>query len=1547
MQGQLLVTLQGNKETRSHLFDRDVDSLLWVSLDESPSEKTAVACVRVLDGRPVVIPTHNMAAFVDGAGCTSCGPIALDWEKPVLLLLGDEGRTSTYALYVRPVPVGIGRYTKLDVREGDAIVMGRSRSCEIRYANPYVSAEHARIVRSDGMLIVEDLRSANGTMVNGSLLAPLQPRWLKPADVVQMLDLTLMVGDGFLSMNQPDGVQVAEKLRQRGLVGDGEVIGERMAKKESWEDPRFRFYPAPRLCKSVHGLALNVEAPPQKLGESTQPAILRVGSSLFMGLSSLCMLVPAVSRIWEGENPLSVMPMLAMGVSMVGMSVVLPLVGRSQDIKKTALEETRRMNAYTSYLDSIENRLREAADEQSLVLRSNRLGMGQILERAKSMSPLLMNRTSSHEDFLKLRVGTGDQEVCADISWPMPDLSTHDDPLFAKLDELRDHLPALNGVPLVLDLPRHPIVGVLGSRDEVWEFVRGLLVQVCALYSYEEVKVLLVVREDERQEWEFVTPLNHAYASCKSDGKRLVAVSQAGMADVDHFVEERLEGLMNAREPNGDESCVHHVIVCANKELHGSSHGIKRLVGLKNPQAFSLVFVGDGLQDLPRECDYLVCLGKGAEEVLLPMARDGMDGQPLALGDGHSACMFERNDVLGTLVPFDADILVTREEARSFSLWLSRLRLDGEGSVGAMPFSLGFLQLFGVGNTDQLNIGLRWKENHASRSLEAPIGIDAKGCVIRLDLHEKRHGPHGLIAGTTGSGKSEFIITYILSLCVSYAPDEVAFVLIDYKGGGLAGAFCNDELFLPHLAGVITNLDGAGIRRSLASIRSELRRRQKAFAMAKRATGELTMDIYLYLKLYRQGRIAEPMPHLFIVADEFAELRQQEPDFMAELVSAARIGRSLGIHLILATQRPTGVVDEQIWSNARFKVALKVADASDSREMIRTDDAAALTRPGSFFLLVGYGESFMEGQAAYAGFPYVERDHCVPQYDDAVDLVDREGNVLSSLRPEPLAIDCGKSELNAVLAHIQAYAQRVGKKAKRLWLDPLPTSVMLSELGERYAAADSGELACVVGLVDDPDRQRQFMYEVDLAMVGNAVIYGTPGSDPEGLLVAMLLSLAQDHDPDSLWMYGVDLGTNRLAALESLPHMGGMVLVDDDDRMHTLFRMIDEEVAKRRTVLAPYGGDLLEYNKSEGVTLPRVVIALTNLGALSELSPVLDDRLLVLTRDATRYGIHFVMTAASVEAVRMRMRANLGVSIPIQLGDKGDYATVLGRMPSYLPMTCARRGLLRIGEDIHEFQGVCASHDISQERLFAEGISARASSVGNGPPPIPTLPRHVTSKDMPAKECSHGLPVGYSKHGIAPTFLSLSDTPFVLVLGNDMGALVRYVKGAWESIGQAEQPPRARCVDVLHCMGDVRDQNVVGTVDELAGLVRDLSSQAMALDLLIVLNVAQTLEAIGTDVACELEALLEQVFTQAHTSVVIVSELWRTKSLYAAWYQAALAAECGIWVGNGFCEQTALRFARVLPAYREPAHAEDGFVVSHGSVELVRLVSPAVRDEGV
>src|SRR5690625_4735307 len=220
----------------------------------------------------------------------------------------------------------------------------------------------------------------------------------------------------------------------------------------------------------------------------------------------------------------------------------------------------------------------------------------------------------------------------------------------------------------------------------------------------------------------------------------------------------------------------------------------------------------------------------------------------------------------------------------------------------SIPESVTFLEMYGIEKVEELSLAQRWSQNETYKSMAVPLGLRGKDDIVALNLHEKAHGPHGLVAGTTGSGKSEIIQSYILSLAVNFHPHEVAFLLIDYKGGGMANLFKD----LPHLLGAITNLDGAQSMRALASIKAELQRRQRIF-------GEHDVNhINQYQKLVKQGEAEEPMPHLFLISDEFAELKSEQPEFMKELVSTARIGRSLGIHLILATQKPSGVVDDQI-----------------------------------------------------------------------------------------------------------------------------------------------------------------------------------------------------------------------------------------------------------------------------------------------------------------------------------------------------------------------------------------------------------------------------------------------------------------------------------------------------------------------------------------------------------------------------------------------------------------------------------------------------------
>ena len=299
------------------------------------------------------------------------------------------------------------------------------------------------------------------------------------------------------------------------------------------------------------------------------------------------------------------------------------------------------------------------------------------------------------------------------------------------------------------------------------------------------------------------------------------------------------------------------------------------------------MFFGQTRADIPVGCDYVVQLSGGYRGVLINAA--------------------EKSKTVPFVSSQISDTLAVRIVRTLAPVCTDEVSLEGE-----LIKNISMFKMLNILSVEDLDLKARWSASKVTKSMAAPVGVSKTG-IVMLDLHDKAHGPHGLVAGTTGSGKSEILQTYILSMATLYHPYEAAFVIIDFKGGGMVNQFAQ----LPHLLGAITNIDGNAINRSLKSIKAELQKRQKYFAQAD------VNHIDKYIRKYKAGEVSEPLPHLIIIVDEFAELKAEQPEFMKELISAARIGRSLGVHLILATQKPAGQVNEQIWSNSRFKLCLK------------------------------------------------------------------------------------------------------------------------------------------------------------------------------------------------------------------------------------------------------------------------------------------------------------------------------------------------------------------------------------------------------------------------------------------------------------------------------------------------------------------------------------------------------------------------------------------------------------------------------------------------
>ncbi len=1285
----------------------------------------------------------RLSAAEGGVRLTPLGSSTLlleDGSEAEELLLAAGSATATATLtdartgeacivYLRSCDPGARRFHKMALTGDCELLIGGDEGCQLRYASRWVSQRHAELRCRSGVFTVRDLGSTNGTFVNGALLAGGASRQLAPGDVVQVLDLCVQVGRGFLSLNAPQGL--TEALEGLAVpIRHAELVQRAPEATPADRIPAQReFWPAPRVVRSVQRRAYNVEEPPAVHKPDDSPAIMKMGPSFLMGLASIFMAASAVSRIMGGADVLSSAPSIAMCVSMMGGMVLWPLIARRYERRKAVREEAHRRSAYSDYLAALERTFIKDGREQSAILRENRVDARTCLGWVHGRDERLMGRGPRDADFMQLRVGTGTLPLEADFRWPETRFSLDADDLVEMARRLSDRPPMLEDVPVAADLLEDRTLGVAGDPASRWALARSLVLQAAALYAPTDVRIAAIVGEGERDEWDFLAQLPHTLSA---DGRmRLVATDAAGVRELGALLAREAAGRRGGAEGG---RCL---LLCSDRGLWEASDVVADLLEAEKDLGVSLVFLAPDVAGLPSETVRVAEVGP----------REGR--------------LYAREDASSTLVDLVMDAPVVPAEAARAASALARVGLGAGDAAFALPSSLGFLEMYGVRDAADLSVGARWERADASRSLAAPFGVDARGMPAVLDPHEAFDGPHGLVAGTTGSGKSELLVSWILSTCVAFPPEQASFVLVDYKGGGLADAFSREGAGLPHLAGTVTNLDGAEVARSLASIRAELVRRQRMLAGAKRATGDATMDVSSYQRHWAAGDVAEPMPHLFVVADEFAELKQQEPEFLDALVSAARIGRSLGVHLVLATQRPTGVVTDQIQANSRFRACLRVADAADSKEMVRRPDAAALEGAGRLILLVGYDERLLQAQAAWAGGPY---DPSGAGGDRAVEAAGSPGAPLAALQPAAPAgarAAAGLTELDAVLGELRRAAG--GRAARRLWLDPLEPHPTVEALRSRYPNARSGdapwELDPLVGELDDPARQEKRALTLPLSREGNVAIYGHASSGKEDLAVSLLWNML-DVDPDEACAYVVDAGAGALLAFGGAPQVPDAMPANDAERVSNLFKYLRKTMSDRRAALGRGYAGLDDYNaQHEGADrMYSIAVVLNGVAELFELVPSVEDRLDSLMREGPRYGIHFVLLADTQRDVRFRMRANVGQSLVMALADESDYLAILGSIRGAALPEGNGRGLVRQGDDLYMFQCAYACGEgVPVQAAISERVADEIDRWGStATRRVPTLPEVLTPSLLPRGDYGSGLPVGIMGDDFMPVVLGRS-----------------------------------------------------------------------------------------------------------------------------------------------------------------------------------------------
>ena len=750
---------------------------------------------------------------------------------------------------------------------------------------------------------------------------------------------------------------------------------------------------------------------------------------------------------------------------------------------------------------------------------------------------------------------------------------------------------------------------------------------------------------------------------------------------------------------------------------------------------------------------------------------------------------------------------------------------------------------------------------------------------------------------------------------------------------------------LPHLVGTITNIDTNELQRSLDSIQSELRRRQVMFNEARNATDGGTIDIYKYQKLYHDGVVEKPIPHLLIICDEFAELKQQQPDFMEELMSVSRIGRSLGVHLILATQKPAGIVNDQIRSNSKFAICLKVQEKEDSMDVIKKPDAATIKTAGQFYLQVGNDEYFVLGQSGWSGAPYYPSDMIEKKIDNSLQLISDIGVPVKQIDDtvQKTLVDKGE-QLTNIVKYLYLLAKQQDIKADPLWLDSIPETIFVKDTRKKYQVKEKENIiAPVLGEYDDPFNQRQGVVKLNLSSNGNTIIYGNAESGKETFLSTMVYDLITTHTASEVQLYLLDFGTEALKIYKDSPQVGDVVFISDTEKLKRFFDMIQEKIQERKTELLEYNGDYELYLKTSGKSMPMVVIALNNWDVFAETyEDDYEDLVGTLTRECTKCGIVFVITANAYNSLRYRITQNFKQKIALQMNDENDYYSIFDKVGKKRPSKMFGRGLISMDNDnIYEFQ----TAKICEPEKYTEHIKQTIEELNKKLPekaePIAILPDVVTYADVESqlKDISR-VPIGIAEKKLRIYPYDFKKNFATLIVSKSLEDSVQFVSNVLQEINKLKNVD-VKIFDTERIL--ITDKSNVKEEYEkyVSSAVKDNKKHTIC----VIIGIDKLLTEYG-DMGSAFNQTMNQLEENENNSFILIETANKLKSHeFEPWYKEYITKEDGIWVGNGIDNQYLINISSNRRELNNNCGNSFGYVVKEGVAILVKLLEMKEKEE--
>ena len=1078
-----------------------------------------------------------------------------------------------------------------------------------------------------------------------------------------------------------------------------------------------------------------------RVGVNPQVAVIELGTPPKLGdkphMNWLAVLLPPAIMVG-----VAILSMILSGGSLTTLLFIVPMtlvtlvtsiITYLSQKKKYKEKASKQRTAFDFYKKEVKEEINRHYTIQQFVANTANPSTSDCLSICENRERRLWDRLINDYDFLDVKLGMGSLPLASEIKVPKATIGEEDE-LLKEAEQVKQQYSIVKDIAITLPLKTACTVGFIGHEVMINKVVANALVQLATHHSYTDLKIVLITNSNDFQQWAWLRWLPHIWENNHS--VRNIAIDEAQAGNLLERFETILTDRADKVKGDGNEITIspYYLFVITDPKIVDGRKLIKILS--KNHPSISAgafyLFGSAGL--LPKECNYLVEL------------------------DTTNGSVFPRADAFKK-IHFTPDSF---DEHERFSREMAPI-LDTEETKGSqMPTSVTFFEGFGVHTVEEFDILRKWEQADAIKSLSVPIGTQENGKPFYIDIHEKKHGVHGLVAGMPGSGKSEILQTWILAMCLSYSPQDVSFVLIDFKGMGLAGTLQG----LPHTAGIISNI-GVNIERNMVSLKSELDRRQKLFASVSTPSLKIG-DIYDYQAAYRSGHAKKPLSHLIIVVDEFAELKAQFPDFMQAIESASRVGRSLGVHLVLATQKPSGNISDAIQDNTFWRWCLRVANEGESREVIRRPEAGQTgvsIPPGRAFVQVGNNEIFECVQSYWSGAKVPNTMEASADIGVALLGIDGKRDVIGKKSSSP-GNKSSTTQLSALVNYIASAHKAAGlTPAEKVWQDELRSFVT-------YESSKCTMDTVNLGVYDDLVGQIQPNYQIDLAD-GNIMIVGKALSGKTVLIQSIIRGVAENNTPSDIAIYILDFASETLKAFSKLNHVGGVVVAGEDEKLKNLFKLLQNEIDNRRDKFSDLGiPSFAAYKESESDAMPRILLIVENLTAFRETYPDYEDAFSNICREGLSVGITVIVTAKATQGFYRHMN-NFSSRIALNCTNVDEYNAIFDRC-RLRPSDTEGRGIVSIENSTYEFQAYLpfeGNTETEKSRKVKSFISDINKNFGeHHARAIPSIPA-VLTKDFFIEQNIpfnvNGATIGLSYDELEPINIDLFRVGSIGILGRE------------------------------------------------------------------------------------------------------------------------------------------------------------------------------------